>query len=414
MFGNSVSVRKPQFEALEPRRMLTAGAPDTHFGHHGRLVLMQSSVFSSDLDTDRAGRIVATLQTADPVAETAELLVARFGPRGTPDLAFGGRGSPVGQVRLPFQDNFPVNAVPLNDGRIVIASGSDALCLRPNGAVDRSWGSRGHLHLRIKCVTDAQLQADGKIVIAGITMRGDHRALALERLRPKGVPDRTFGDRGLVAPPEQIVNRSFDQTTDQQDSRIQSIAFDSAGRIVVSAAIQGVASGSRYAKSELIRFRPGGGLDRSFGSKGITNYTGDQFADRSKVFISPGGSIRVAWVNPLSIGFERLTAQGRAARFRGPKAWPEGPYHGIWFAATAQRDGKLVLTNSDYSQGVFSAVFVRLRLDGQPDPSFGNAGEAGLPFSEPSVGGLVNTVVLTNDGAAIVQAGLEFAKLLLK
>ena len=102
------------------------------------------------------------------------------------------------------------------------------------------------------------LQPDGKIVVAGVaTMTAFQSDFAVARYNPDGSLYGTFGSGGKVTTnfPSRLRPSTVDSTV--------SVAIQSDGALVV-----GGHSNSSFGEFALVRYRPDGNLDLSFGSAG--------------------------------------------------------------------------------------------------------------------------------------------------
>jgi uncharacterized delta-60 repeat protein len=225
----------------------------------------------SDLAVQRNGRIVAVgwrLRGGD--AQDDQLLaVARFLPDGRLDRSFSRDG------RLSFDfgygDDLGSAVAVQRDGKIVLGgtaqyryrTESDFLVvrLRENGTLDRTFSRDGirsvnFVGQRYDGVSGLDLQPDGRIVAAGVSavgyQRGDPR-IAVLRLNRNGTLDRRFGKRLLRPGPHGGYARA--------------VLVDRGGIVVGGAAYDD--STHDPAAWALVRFRPSGALDRSFGRGGI-------------------------------------------------------------------------------------------------------------------------------------------------
>src|SRR5512141_1604453 len=132
------------------------------------------------------------------------------------------------------------------------------------GDLDPTFGNGGQVTTVFpggSYATAVAIQADGKIVAvgaaAGPSVTGD---FAVARYEPDGSLDATFGLEGMVTT---AIGGGRDEA--------QSVAIQENGRIVVS----GTDSWRRFA---VVRYRPDGDLDSSFGDGGIvrTNFAPGQ------------------------------------------------------------------------------------------------------------------------------------------
>jgi uncharacterized delta-60 repeat protein len=140
----------------------------------------------------RDGKIVAESLSADA---DSRILVARLGAAGEPDLAFGRGGTAAVDLHGP---DVPAGAALQRDGKILVAGSAgydfSAARLTGGGAPDRSFGTLGGSvfgFTGVNAATASALQADGKLVIAGQTVVGAERRVAVARLLPD--PAKTGG-----------------------------------------------------------------------------------------------------------------------------------------------------------------------------------------------------------------------------
>jgi uncharacterized delta-60 repeat protein len=204
-------------------------------------------------------------------------------------------------------------------------------------------------------------------VLADLTSRQD--VFGLVRYRRDGVLGRAFGDEGFTRPLSLNVA-----------AQAQAAAADRHGRIVV------VGFTHRFRRIPLlVRYRPNGSLDRSFGTGGVVNprrlpHGGGAVHD---VVIEPGGRILVAGTigekgigenGTRSGGFVAAYRQdgsvdrsfGRAGRVRFDLPRPEGDYSGLKQLRILS-DGRILV--SGFEDG--KLFLARLLPSGRLDRSFG-------------------------------------------
>jgi uncharacterized delta-60 repeat protein len=225
-----------------------------------------------DLAVQRNGRIVAVGRRfrGGDAQDDMLLAVARFLPDGRLDPSFSRDG------RLSFDfgygDDVGSAVAVQPDGRIVVGGVASYryrteadfafVRLRPNGALDRSFSRDGvqsvnFARMRYDDLYGLDLQRDGRIVAAGLSANGYRRdapRFAVLRLNRNGTLDRRFGKR-LLKP-------------GAHGGSARAVLVDRDGGIVVG--------GLAYDDSKLdtaawalVRYRPSGALDRSFGRGGI-------------------------------------------------------------------------------------------------------------------------------------------------
>lgn len=256
---HEVDHREMDFVArLLPSAALRPGSLDPTFGHNGITGSRRARwEFGTDLAL-RANGGVVTAGTA--YGNGGRFSVVRHTVDGDLDPAFGVSGG----VRTNFtpSDDWAHAVAVQSDGRVVAAghaggpTGTMAVAryLR-DGRLDPSFGNGGKVTLDFgpgaEAAYDVAVQADGKIVLAGVEVRSQAR-VALARLRVDGSLDPTFDHDGRVV---------TDVTG--ADDWAWAVTLGAGGRIIVA----GVASvgGGQAPKAVAIRYRRDGRLDPQFG-----------------------------------------------------------------------------------------------------------------------------------------------------
>lgn len=277
---------------LAVARYLASGALDTSFGTGGKTVVSIGTVdFGFALAIDGAGRVVIA-GTSPGTGEDFALL--RLTAAGTPDPTFNG-GDPAnttGTVRTHISRDDRAQAVAIQpDGKIVAAgyangASSDFAVVRylDDGRLDGTFGAAGtgKVTIDLGSVDRAAalvLQPDGAIVVGGFSGVGFGIDFALVRLTAGGVLDTTFNGGGVVR-------------TDVagNDDRINAIALDASGRIVVA----GSSHNGLNTDIALARYSTAGVLDPTFGVGGIVvSPVSGGNDDATGVLVQPDGKIVV-------------------------------------------------------------------------------------------------------------------------
>jgi uncharacterized delta-60 repeat protein len=310
-------------------------------------------------------------------AGSATLALARFKPNGTLDRTFGSGGKVTTSLVGAF--DAAVYALALQpDGKIVAAGidyltqyESDFVVARYNadGSPDSTFGAGGMVTTdfdRLDAAHAVVVQPDHTIVAAGDAIGPGGPAVVLERYRPDGSFDPAFGSGGKVRSPGIGAGNGLVRQPD--------------GKLVVAGTVAG-GTGTEFAA---VRFDPDGSLDTAFGSQGVAT--------------APVGSSGV----PFGIALQadgRLVAAGNAADSYGQSGWgvarwnPDGtldgtfgeagvvvtkagPYDGLPRAVAVQRNGKIVTAgDSRRSPPDDSEVtVVRYQPNGSLDGRFGKHG----------------------------------------
>jgi uncharacterized delta-60 repeat protein len=283
----------------------------------------------------------------------------RFGTGGLATAALGAPGATAEALALQ------------PDGKIVVAGwmwqdNAPAVTLvryLPDGSVDPaffggSWTAGAHLWTQA-----VALQADGKILVAGPTY-GPSR-FVVKRFRASGTPDPSFGTGGEAT------------LALGESSGAEGIGVQPDGKIVaVGFAGPGIAT-----RLAVVRLHPGGTLDATFGTGGVTmTPIGRGSAAAEAVALRPDGKVVAAASTYPASTFSRVavaqydpngsldTSFGSGGVVTTPAI---GPYDAQARALALQPDGKIVVAGFDSGRGL---ALDRYTASGQLDPAFGSGG----------------------------------------
>jgi uncharacterized delta-60 repeat protein len=249
------------------------GSLDLTFGGGDGIVVTENLgtgwVAANTVAIQADGKIVAAGRSDYYLYDFPELIVIRYNPDGSLDLAFGGGG---GKARIPWgpgpfggyapavEDVTSIAIQP--DGKIIAAGYTYGLWhfsalvrLDSNGAFDATFGGGdgavftdiGPGADRAHCVA---IQPDGKIVTAGSSYNGSNDNFALIRYTSGGSVDATFSSNGHVVTPIGSGN-----------AVARSVAIQSDGKILVA----GHSDNGMNDDFALTRYNSDGSLDTTFG-----------------------------------------------------------------------------------------------------------------------------------------------------
>ncbi|MCC2955192.1 hypothetical protein LK542_06110 [Massilia sp. IC2-477] len=317
---------------VEVLRVNQDGSIDTSFGTNGATLMNFGSTRAAAYQVIEAGD---KLWVVGYAGSTLQTVVGRLNADGSLDTSFSGDGMLTLTVGTGNAE-VPRAAAVQPDGKLVIvgyAQGSfnqDAVALRlnPDGSYDTSFGTGGKVFLRAAVGVDAvdtgtsmALLPNGKILVGGYvnstaTSPGSTYDGMLMRLNANGSLDTGFGTNGVVRVPG----------TPNQDYVFRVVAQDD-GSVLTLGITGGVTSTN--GDVTITRFRPDGSLDAAFGNGGQVRFLG-----------------------------------------RGM---------GSDYASLVVKDGKILVFGAvnDTTQGMASALVLRLNADGSFDTSFG-AGHSSL------------------------------------
>ena len=382
----------------------TAGNLDPSFGTGGRVIgtfYGWASAVALQLD----GKIVVA-GTADVKPGKFGFALVRYNPDGTLDSSFGRNG----KVTTGFGDGAEVTAVVVqSDGKIVAAGrsgptgeGSRFFALArylTDGTLDRSFGRRGKVTTDFlggeNGIADLVLQPDGKIVAGGWASTASALVFrfAVARYRTDGTLDRSFGSGGKVT--TKLRNGS---------AGLAALALQHDGKIL--------AGGSTRGDIAVVRYRPDGTVDPSFGTGGrvFTDFgRGDGLSDLvvqldGKILAGGATTPRGGSPNESVFALARYRPDGRLDPRFGSRGKVTTDLPGtLGTAALAlQPDGEIVAVGTVTRPALRPSsrlVVARYNVDGQLDPGFGVGGVVTTAFRGES--GAAD-VVLQTDGRIVV------------
>ncbi|MBX9580433.1 MAG: FG-GAP-like repeat-containing protein [Gemmataceae bacterium] len=351
-------------EWLEDRAVPAAGDLDPSFGNQGVASITNQGLFrfvsgAQDAEVQSDGRILlfGTNNLNTLIGDNRDFAVARLTPSGVLDTSFGEDG----RVLIPFD------------------LGSDPTL---GGAVGRA----------------IELQADGKIVVAGsattdISLGGNsglgaaHWAVA--RLNSNGTLDTTFGTGGKVSFPFNAAGNA-----------IWDMALQPDGRIVL---VGGTTSSALFTAGNLsvARLLPDGSFDTSFGGDGRVSVPATDDFYNPNVLLQADGRIVIAGHTPGPLGTRgdfqviRLQADGTVDDTFGTAgvATTDLGSHltstrGVVVGGAAlQADGRIVVVGgqpysefTSYAGEAGDFIVARFTPDGKLDASFDGDGQAFVAF----------------------------------
>ena len=241
-------------------RCLPNGSLDPSFDGDGRVTLaVGQSAIGTAVAVQADGKIVLAGYSESP---NASPFIARFDAAGVPDPAFDGDGLVV----PPLANGAQARAIALQaDGKIVVAgiSAQDFFVLRYNndGSPDNSFDDDGVATVSLSTGYDqanaVAIQPDGRIVAAGTTLdtANNQYRFAVARFMANGAPDVSLNGSGKVATPVGAGYSSANAVAIQPDGKI----------LVAGTSDSGVDAGLDMA---VVRYNSDGSVDSSYGNAG--------------------------------------------------------------------------------------------------------------------------------------------------
>ena len=302
--------------------------------------------------------------------------LARYGTSGDLDQSFAFNGRSVVADALA---NSPFGGIDIQrDGKIVTATLAVGGGIRlhrflSSGVADSGFGSGGALTVpgsaiapgvTFTAVRAVHALRSGKLLVAGGCQCGTASQPVVIRLLPSGQVDSTFGSAGSIVVP-------YPDSSTTREGEFTAITVDAAGDIYLT-------GGAKFHGSDgpvvLARLTPGGVLDTSFGSGGVTvtdfpTPAGDPVdkAEGLGISLRPGGGAVIAADN--------------------------------WYAHSTN--------NTVVEQAQLLAAYSRT---GQLDPSFGGSGyvrlaDSGAPTASCPLSGFATDSVAVRSSGEVVTFG---------
>lgn len=212
---------------------------------------------------DSAGRIV--VKGAVPHGSEDEDFLTRLDSSGGRDLGFGRAGvRQLPEVVHYYDENTLMKAWDFEPAdQIVVAikrgAGQSLLRLAADGIRENLFGEDGFVAYPRDTYFGPIVDPDGRMITWGALEGVEHRlpnGLLIDRLMADGNPDPGFGKHGSA---EVRVPQLYE--TD--------VTLDESGRILVALSLKGRGWASEPKELGLIRLRPDGRIDKSFGHRGM-------------------------------------------------------------------------------------------------------------------------------------------------
>jgi uncharacterized delta-60 repeat protein len=415
---------RPRLEALEDRRLLSAGALDPTFGSGGIVTTplnnYNDTAYGEVLQPNGDIIVYGDAQTSGGGTYLDQFGLARYTPAGTLDTTFGSGGIVV--TKFPnykigtakyYGSDYIVSAALQADGKIVAAGHNrDLVRYNSNGSLDTTFGSGGIVTYPSGVAWGAALliqPSNGDIVVAGEASNTSPSSIVLLRYTPSGALDPTFGTGGEVVTTVTGL-RIYDR----------SLALENGD--IVAGGWAGTGGYPDYYSWFLARYTPGGSLDTTFGSGGIVN---------TQLGTDLGGTlVQSLLVQPDG----KIVAVGMASTstVNGNTAWALGRYNvdgsldssfgtggivtssitgndKVVSGSALQSNGQIVVTGgsngaTNLTGGGNSSPTGVLEVgvynpDGSPDTSFGSGGFVTQAVGSGAMG---RGAVIQSDGKIVV------------
>ncbi len=268
----------------------------------------------------------------------------------------------------------------------------------PDGTLDNTFGTGG------KTITDTgssfslpsaiALQADGKIVTAGIIGTSTFFDIVMVRYTTTGTPDSTFGSAGVVV------------TSVEDEDQARAMAIQPDGKILLA----GYSALNGTADYIVIRYQTDGSLDEDFGAGGVVATDVSNIDLASSMLLLPDGKILVGGNTNYQnfanedVGLVQYNPDGSLdTNFgdNGKMIIADGTIGFVWSMAR-QPDGKIFIAGES---GLFNDIrwaLIRTLPNGALDEEFGFDG--GITTDLPGDHEFP-AVVLIQPDSKVVMAG---------
>jgi uncharacterized delta-60 repeat protein len=350
----------------------------------------------------------------------AEVAIVRYNLDGSPDTSFNKTGAafgPSGPSRYG-RDSHADSVAILPNGRILAAGGittkneSENFGLfqyNADGSVDQTFGTGGVVSTDLTGnsfdeIGALGLQADGKIVVAGVTRAANSTTfqLAVARYNADGSLDASFGAGGLA------LNNNLVTTFSDAGAKM-GLAIDPAtGYIVVLAQ-------DANSNAMVVRYTSSGALDPAFAGAGHETLT-NLYPDAAVAIQASDHRIVLPGRDTASFNesLERLNWDGTPDGSFGSGGLVVTPFHQTGPFAGAMK----VLANGQIVVGATGEsgtpghppweefMVTRFASNGTLDTSFGVNGAAIMPSASLPYGSSCYDIALEPDGR-IVVAGIQ-------
>jgi uncharacterized delta-60 repeat protein len=355
------------------------GDLDLTFGTGGKVITMvgPGHDLGRDVFLQSDGKIV--LVGCYHNGTNYDYIATRYLSTGVIDSTFGING--IAKVPVGTSDDIAFTGLFLSDGRIIIAgdvkSGTQfdfgIVSLLNDGSLDTSFGGGDGmavfpLGLSNDYSRSIALQADGKMVLTGLTLRttGDYDVGTI-RINPDGSIDSTFGLTGKVI-----------TTIGAYNDYGWAVAIQADQKIVIT----GKAFNGTDDDVLLLRYNTDGTLDAGFGTNGIVvTTTAPLFELGQYVLVQPDGKIVVSGYrgdgtmdDVLLLRYNTDGTLDNTFGVGGVVVTSVGPFTDYSFSIKRQTDGKIISVGrtSDGTQSDF--LIIRYLPNGNIDSTFGTNG----------------------------------------
>lgn len=401
---------------------------DPTFGTNGKVITPinddQDAITSIALQPD--GKIVASGMSKESDQEF-RTLVCRYNADGSLDTSFGTNGKVV--FNYLFHESINCKLKLQTDGKIVVATNVgdmefnyDFLLVRLNndGSYDSGFGINGIVTTNFETGTNSnsvrsiELQADGKIILAGECSGNDgisnqYENFAVARYNTDGSLDGSFGTNGRVS-----INIGSNSLSSYSIDGIYCVKLQSDGKIIL-AGYSDAQNPIEVYNAALVRLNTDGSIDTTFGTNGktITNIPSTSAGLCALVINNDDSIVAGSIVNfntngNTKIGLMKFDANGNQDTTFGTNGITLTQINDsvmldtVWEMAL-QANGKILAVGYSFNATIDMAL-LRYNTNGTLDSSFDGDGILVTDFNASADGAY--TLLVQPDGK-IVLGGLS-------
>ncbi len=371
------------YQEVTLRKLRSDGAADLSFSDEGIVVLRYERGGSFirgfiNLNLQADGRVLLNVFLADSTGPLPTLL--RFNPDGSFDSSFGAGD---GRVIIDFH-NAGQELRELyvhSDGTIYFGGNHYVARLLSNGALDASWGADGIWHNSEYVSSDFLescfvLRADGGLLWAG-SMTGLRTDLAVAAYDEFGQLDSAFGNNGIV---------TVDSGMRENTAGPPIIRAGRDGGVTVSS----FASHGYWRDQVFRRYLPTGEADRNFGGDGeiwLSEFIDSRPTLVDFITLADGGLIAclMSHVGSRHVELLKLRPDGSLDMSFGVQGFAAASYADmpiVPLSLSLDQNGNVLVAGyvqNQVSGDLTPDIVMRFTADGQIDASYGEAGTAFHP-----------------------------------
>lgn len=382
-------------------RYNTNGSLDNTFSGDGKQTVNMGSdmLVGNSVGIQSSGKIIIAGYTLNGTFN--DFAVARLNTNGNLDNTFDGDGKLT--TDFASSDDYAGSLVIQDDDKILVAGYSfldntqhfSIARFNANGDPDNSFNTDGRLIGNFRqgntMFTSTAIQADGKIVTAGVTWNGLDYDYAVARYNVNGSLDNTFNGDG-----KEVTDFSA-----QQDNA-NAVAIQKDGKIIVA----GISS----SKFSVARYNANGSLDNTFNGNGKLIISLGFSDICNAVAVQNDGKILVSGYTFIDENFDsayfaivRLNSNGtfddtfsddgkQLTEFESSPSFAS--------SLAIQPDGKIIQAGRAVLNSRSNFALVRYNINGSLDTSFSHDGQQTSVFGGGGYYG--NAVIVQPDGKIVV------------